>query len=94
MRKRELPKTIDVLKALSYTERAKLWAKYSPYPFKRQNRSLWYYIQCDQLYCAHREWNADVVIQNPDQLRKHTTTKFHKLTNLLLNHKQIRIPKT
>ncbi|MBO5662843.1 MAG: DUF2924 domain-containing protein, partial [Alphaproteobacteria bacterium] len=22
---------------------------YSPYPFKRQNRSLWYYIQCDRL---------------------------------------------
>ena len=49
MRKRELPKTIDVLKALSYTERAKLWAKYSLHPFKRQNRSLWYYIQCDRL---------------------------------------------
>lgn len=49
MRKRELPKTIDVLKALSYSERAKLWAKYSPHPFKRQNRSLWYYIQCDRL---------------------------------------------
>lgn len=49
MRKRELPKTMDVLKALSYTERTKLWAKYSPHPFKRQNRSLWYYIQCDRL---------------------------------------------
>ena len=49
MRKRELPKTIDVLKALPYSERAKLWAKYSPYPFKRQNRSLWYYIQFDRL---------------------------------------------
>ena len=52
MRKRELPKTIDVLKALPYSERAKLWAKYSPYPFKRQNRSLWYYIQYDRLCCA------------------------------------------
>jgi hypothetical protein len=49
MRKRELPKTMDVLKALSYTERAKLWEKYSHHPFKRQNRSLWYYIQCDRL---------------------------------------------
>ena len=49
MRKRELPKTIDVLKSLPYSERAKLWARYSPHPFKRQNRSLWYYIQCDRL---------------------------------------------
>ena len=47
MRKRELPKTMDALKALPYSERAKLWAKYSPHPFKRQNRSLWYYIQTD-----------------------------------------------
>ncbi len=55
MRKRELPKTMDVLKALPYSERAKLWAKYSPHPFKRQNRSLWYYIQCDRFGIENRE---------------------------------------
>ena len=43
------PKTMDELKALSFDERVKLWAKYSQYPFKRQMRSLWYYIQCDRL---------------------------------------------
>ena len=46
MRKRELPKTMDVLKALPYSERAKLWAKYSPHPFNGQLRALWYYMQC------------------------------------------------
>jgi len=29
---------------MPFDERAKLWAKYSQYPFKRQLRSLWYYI--------------------------------------------------
>ena len=46
--KDNLPKTADELKALSFAERARLWAKYSQYPFKRQMRSLWYYIQCDR----------------------------------------------
>ncbi|MFQ6704301.1 MAG: hypothetical protein ACLRFP_04450 [Alphaproteobacteria bacterium] len=45
--KDNLPKTMDELKALSFDERARLWTKYSQYPFKRQMRSLWYYIQCD-----------------------------------------------
>ena len=47
--KDKLPRSLDGLKALSFAERARLWAKYSPYPFKRQMRSLWYYIQCDRL---------------------------------------------
>ena len=47
--KDNLPKTVDELKTLSFDERARLWAKYSQHPFKRQIRSLWYYIQCDRL---------------------------------------------
>ena len=47
--KDNLPKTMDELKVLSFEERARLWAKYSQYPFKRQMRSRWYYIQCDRL---------------------------------------------
>lgn len=47
--KDNLPKTMDELKNLSFDERAQLWAKYSQYPFKRQMRPLWYYIQCDRL---------------------------------------------
>lgn len=46
--KDNLPKTMDELKAMSFDERARLWAKYSPYPFKRQMRALWYYVQCDR----------------------------------------------
>ena len=44
-----LPKTFEELKALSQDERARLWARHSPHPFKRQMRSLWYYIQCERL---------------------------------------------
>ena len=44
-----LPKTFEELKALSQDERARLWARYSPHPFKRQMRPLWYYIQCERL---------------------------------------------
>lgn len=47
--KDNLPKTIEKLKSLSFDEHAKLWAKYSQYPFKRQMHSLLYYIQCDRL---------------------------------------------
>ena len=49
MAKIELPTTLDELGAMSFADRAALWAKYSQYPFKRQMRSLWYYIQCDRL---------------------------------------------
>ena len=49
MRKRDLPRSYDRLKDLPYATRADIWTKYSPHPFKRQNRSLWYYIQCDRL---------------------------------------------
>ena len=44
-----LPKTFEELKALSQDERARLWARYSPPPCKRQMRPLWYYIQCERL---------------------------------------------
>ena len=44
-----LPKTFDELKALPQGERARLWARHSPHPFKRQMRPLWYYIQCERL---------------------------------------------
>jgi len=47
--KDKLPQLMAELKALSFDERARLWTKYSQYPFKRQIRSLWYYIQCDRL---------------------------------------------
>ena len=47
--KDNLPKTMNELKALSFDERERLWARYSKYPFKRQIRSLWYYVQCDRL---------------------------------------------
>lgn len=40
---------MEELKAMSFDDRARLWDKYSQYPFKRQIRSLWYYIQCDRL---------------------------------------------
>ena len=49
MAKIELPTTLDELRAMSFADRVALWAKYSQYPFKRQMRSLWYYIQCDRL---------------------------------------------
>lgn len=39
MAKIELPTTLDELRAMSFADRAALWAKYSKYPFKRQMRS-------------------------------------------------------
>lgn len=48
MAKMELPATLDAPRAMPYSDRASLWAKYSPHPFKRQMRALWYYVQCDR----------------------------------------------
>lgn len=48
MTKTELPTTLDALRAMPFADRAALWAKYSPHPFKRQMRVLWYYVQCDR----------------------------------------------
>ena len=45
----DIPQSFDELKCLPFAERGRLWAKYCPYPFKRQNFALWYYIQCDRL---------------------------------------------
>lgn len=45
----DLPQSLAELKCLSFAERGRLWAKYCPHPFKRQNFALWYYIQCDRL---------------------------------------------
>lgn len=45
----DMPQSFDELKCLPFAERGRLWAKYSQHPFKRQLRSLWYYIQCDRL---------------------------------------------
>lgn len=49
MAKIELPTTLDALRAMPFADRAAIWAKYSPHPFKRQMRALWYYVQCDLL---------------------------------------------
>ena len=49
MAKIELPMTLDALRAMPFADRVKLWAKYSPHPFKLQMRALWYYVQCDHL---------------------------------------------
>lgn len=72
--KDNLPKTMDELKALSFDERVRLWAKYSQCPFKRQMRSLWYYIQCDRLK-LHIEHKYLIKIRkykdNPEQCLGH-----------------------
>lgn len=48
MVKIELPTTQNSLRVMPFADRAALWAKYSPHPFKRQMRALWYYVQCDR----------------------------------------------
>lgn len=45
----KLPQSLAELKRLPFADRQRLWAKYSPHPFRRQNTALWYYMQCDRL---------------------------------------------
>lgn len=45
----KLPETRQELDCMCFDDKALLWSKYSPHPYKRQIRSLWYYIQCDRL---------------------------------------------
>lgn len=42
-----LPKTLEELQKMSFEAKSAIWARYVPHPFKRQNRALWYYIQCE-----------------------------------------------
>ena len=76
--KDNLPKTVDELKAMSFDERVRLLAKYSQYPFKRQMRSLWYYIQCDRL-------NLRIEPKNLAKIRKYKDNPEKCLTSVLKN---------
>ena len=76
--KDNLPKTIEELKSLSFDERARLWAKYSQHPFKRQIRSLWYYIQCDRL-------NLQIEHKHFVQIRKYKDNPEKCLTSVQKN---------
>ena len=76
--KDNLPKTMDELKTLSFDERARLWAKYSQYPFKRQMRSLWYYIQCDR-------FNLRIENKHLIQIRKYKNNPEKCLTSVPKN---------
>lgn len=78
MKKIELPTTLDALRAMSFADRVVLWAKYSPHPFKRQMRSLWYYIQCDRL-------NLRIEHKHLVQIRKYKDNPEKCLTSVLKN---------
>lgn len=43
----QLPRSLEELQKMTPGARATLWARYSPHPFKRQMRALWYYIACE-----------------------------------------------
>ena len=45
-----LPKSIEELRRLSHQKQAELWARYVESSYKRQLRSLWYYISCENLH--------------------------------------------
>ena len=83
-----LPKTFEELKALSQDERARLWARYSPHPFKRQMRPLWYYIQCERL-------NLRIEPKFIKKIKKYKDNPEHKVlvnydNTFLYNGKQYR----
>lgn len=44
-----LPSTRAELEKLDSDAKSALWARYSAASYKRQIRTLWYYIQCDRL---------------------------------------------
>lgn len=46
-KKVKLPQSLEELNNLSYERKADLWKRFVPYPYKRQTRALWYYIQCE-----------------------------------------------
>ena len=82
--KDKLPRSLDELKALSFAERARLWAKYSPYPFKRQMRSLWYYTQCDRLNLRIEHKYLVKIRKYKDEPEKCLTSKYNFVPGTIL----------
>lgn len=47
-----LPESKSELDKMTFEQKSLLWARYSPYPYRRQVRALWYYIQCERAHTA------------------------------------------
>ena len=59
-----LPESKSELEKMDFEQKSLLWARYSPYPYRRQARALWYYIQCER---AH----ATIAAKHVTMLRKY-----------------------
>lgn len=77
-----LPKTLEELKRMNHDVQSVLWARYSPHPYKRQIRALWYYIQCENMGLKIEKKHSTKIrkyMKNPDECMTRT---YHNKYNL------------
>lgn len=77
----QLPATKDELEQMDVSQKSALWARYSPHPFRRQVRALWYYIQCERLNLKLNQKYITIFrkyMNKPDEcLTKAYKNKYH-----------------
>lgn len=65
-----LPETKSELEKMAFEQKSLLWARYSPYPYRRQARALWYYIQCERAHATIAAKHITMLhkyMNNPDE---------------------------
>lgn len=70
-----LPESKSELEKMDFEQKSLLWARYSPYPYRRQARALWYYIQCER---AH----ATIATKHITMFRKYMNSPDECLTRV------------
>lgn len=76
-----LPESKTELEKMTFEQKALLWARYSPYPYRRQTRALWYYIQCERAHATIAAKHITMLrkyMNNPDEcLSRVHKSKYH-----------------
>lgn len=76
-----LPESKSELEKMDFEQKSLLWAQYSPYPYQRQSRALWYYIQCERAHATIAAKHVTMLrkyMNNPDEcLNRVHKSKYH-----------------
>ena len=76
-----LPESKSELEKMDFEQKSLLWARYSPYPYRRQVRALWYYIQCERAHTTIAAKHTTMLrkyMNDPDEcLSRVHKSKYH-----------------
>lgn len=83
-----LPESKTELEKMDFEQKSLLWARYSPYPYRRQARALWYYIQCERAHATIAAKHVTMLrkyMNNPNEcLSRVHKNKYHLLPGTII----------